>query len=177
MVTIQLGSQTIKGDWATPNLFIPTALRSEWLAHTLVAAPTIVASSMPDQLFLLSSVISSWNGRPRRAGSSHLAGFSVDLAPAASREQVLRPDGGSPNLCDNLRVATFLAQVAQRHRLALVLEDDHLHVDSRWPAGAYLYQSRHSVYAHAWNGDPRTGRLYLVTDEGEVKLAAKPSFS
>lgn len=170
--SIKMKNQSIPGSWVLPNLFVPTVLAEELAEHKLRMVPSALARLFPDQMLMVSSVLSSWNGRPRKKGTSHIEGLSVDLAPVASRHSVLKADGTSPNLCDNLRLATFLAAHAPALGAAIVLEDDHFHIDSRLAPGCYLYQSRHSEYAMQWSADPRLGRVFVVLPTGVVNETA-----
>lgn len=160
----------VPGSWIARNLYLPNALKDEWRYHPLSQKVFKFVSAFPEQLFTVSSIWNSYTGQSRRKETSHYKGWSLDIAPLWSESEGFKPDGTSPNLCDNLRVAYFSNEVAESIGIAAFLEDDHFHFEVSYPPGSYLYISRHRSYRNTWNEDPRSKRCYKVHQNGEIKL-------
>lgn len=89
--------------------------------------------------WLVSSVEETISGNPR--GGTHLDPGAIDIAPFLTLKSPFRDDKRSPRLYNN---RMFAAQLVKRHAalkspLAIVLEDDHLHIDFALKPGVYLY--------------------------------------
>lgn len=118
----------------------------------------------PDSFFYVPSL---QRGKKGWRSPEHVGG-AFDIAPVTSQGRT-RPDGRSPNLCDNVEIASRIASYLAHYpdTGAVFLEDDHFHCDPFY-TGVYLAPNRHSTYASSRMNSLRKG-VYTVSPSGNVR--------
>jgi len=142
-------SVPIPGEWIAPTLFLPSVLKEEFEGNSSWKPFSLLFTKLfPDAPLMISSVKSDMFGKPRAKGSSHIKGYSLDIAPIYSKTSALHPDARSPRLADQRGLAVFIAQISASFPCGIVLEGDHFHIDGRYPSGCFLYSTYRYEYAH-----------------------------
>lgn len=158
MPNFNFGGRSYKTTLLPNGLYVPDQNRAQaepWMPLIEGLLP------LSDNPWLVSSVLDSMNGDDR--GGSHAEG-AIDLAPFLTLDKPFRPDGKSPRLYNNRMFGAALVARHQRIRsvLAVVMEDDHLHIDIIHRPGVYIYP-----YAR-YSGDAFVNGIEWSTNNSRV---------
>lgn len=166
----------VSGQWITDSLFLPESLHTEFYDNESWAPFSILlCSHFETAPFMVSSVKSDFLGKPRKATSSHMRGFSLDIAPVFTKDKALHPELKSPRMADDRSLALFIAGISPDFPCGIVLEGDHFHIDARYPSGCFLYSTYRSEYNNdrmsKWRMNSLiTKRMFEALPSGEIIL-------